>query len=71
MDGSMEAGGGHERRLSRGGFLKRAGVLGVGASAVGALAGSAPAEVERIVLVEREAGARHSSARASAMPPRA
>jgi len=55
MAASMEEGGG--KKLSRGGLLKRAGVLGVGATAVGALANAAPAqaEVERVVLIEREA----------------
>jgi gluconate 2-dehydrogenase gamma chain len=55
MDASTDKGEGGERRLSRGGLLKRAGVLGVGATAVGVLASPAPAEVERVVLIEREA----------------
>jgi len=55
MDASTEEGEGRARRLSRRVLLQRAGVLGVGASAVGVLAGSAPAEVERVVLIEREA----------------
>lgn len=58
MDTSTEGGEGAPRRLSRSVLLKRAGVLGVGASAVGVLAGSATAEteqVERVVLIEREA----------------
>jgi gluconate 2-dehydrogenase gamma chain len=42
-------------RLSRRVLLKQAGILGIGATAVGALAHSAPAEVERVVLIEREA----------------
>jgi gluconate 2-dehydrogenase gamma chain len=56
MEASTEDG--HERSttkgLSRGGFLKRAGVLGAGASAAGMLAGSSPAQVERLVYVERD-----------------
>lgn len=55
MDASAEEGEGRARRLSRSVLLKRAGVLGVGASAVGVLARPAPAEVERVELVEREA----------------
>jgi gluconate 2-dehydrogenase gamma chain len=57
MDASREAGAGRSRRVSRRALLKRAGVLGVGASAMGVLGRAAPAEaeVERVVLVEREA----------------
>jgi gluconate 2-dehydrogenase gamma chain len=57
MDASREAGAGRSRRVSRRVLLKRAGVLGVGASALGVLGRAAPAEaeVERVVLVEREA----------------
>jgi gluconate 2-dehydrogenase gamma chain len=55
MDASSEEGDRSGRKLSRGSLLKRAGALGVGATAVGALASPAPAEVERVVLIEREA----------------
>lgn len=55
MDASSEERDGSGGKLSRGRLLKRAGALGVGATAVGALANSAPAEVERVVLIEREA----------------
>ncbi len=56
MDESAKTGEGKQRRFSRGRLLKQGAALGVGASAVGVLAGSAPAEVEeRVVLIEREA----------------
>jgi hypothetical protein len=55
VDASREEGEGGGTRLSRRVLLKRAGVLGVGVSAGGVLARPAPAEVERVVLVEREA----------------
>jgi gluconate 2-dehydrogenase gamma chain len=55
MDASVGDGEGRTRKLSRRLLLKRAGALGVGASAAGVLASSAPAEVEKVVLVEREA----------------
>jgi gluconate 2-dehydrogenase gamma chain len=61
MDASTDQGDGQARRLSRSAILRRAGVVGVGASTFGVLAGSTsadasgPAEVEREVFIEREA----------------